>query len=110
PLLKLTGLPGNAIQPHYPGTDLPAVLIDNPHPGEALREQQFITVAVARSGPNIGKILGAISWGLRTDGDGNWNPKLLIQPNLVNPPPADFFSAVKVWNGTPGKIQLPQFP
>jgi hypothetical protein len=96
------------VQPYIPGKTKVAELIDNPEPGEADRQQVFITCAVIKGGRNNGKILGCIIFGQKTDGNGNWDKELLLPPKYFDYPPPEFFSAVKVHNADESMIQLPK--
>jgi hypothetical protein len=67
----------------------------------------FITAAVVKGGKDDGKILGCIVWGQKMDASGDWME--LLPPEFFDSPPPEFFSAATAWNGTAGKISLPDF-
>jgi RHS repeat-associated protein len=99
PLFAVPGTPGQKPFPY-------AGMQDVPRPGAWNRLQEFITCAVCKSGQDVGKIYGCVTWGQQITNTGEWSR---IKPTYIAKPPNDspFYSAIQDWNKKPNCNPLP---
>jgi RHS repeat-associated protein len=84
------GKPGNSF------TGDTATLVDTPAVNkEGDWRQEFVSVAICKSGPNAGMILGCVTWGQYVDKDGQWHP---YGVEVLDWPPEWWWKAASLWN------------
>jgi hypothetical protein len=74
----------------------PAVLRDEPMDSNTNSTWNFESAAVAKRGPDAGKVYGGVSWGFETDAAGKVNPHPAKLIKDMNRP--EFKKSVELWN------------